>query len=76
MATRKPNAAPAADPLKPSITLLAKIGSALVHADEMLSPDGHTFDRDALKGLITDPEVQAWIDAMNKMALLPKKRRG
>ena len=62
------------NPLKPEISLLSKLGSIAVHADEMLSPKGHDFDKIALTSLLNDPEVKAWIAAMDKMAMLPKKR--
>lgn len=64
-----------ADPLKLSATLLIKIGSAIVHIEELLSPDGHQFDRAALDACLNDPEVMAWIKAMDKMAFLPQKRK-
>ena len=64
-----------ADPLKPGAALLCKLGSIAVHADELLSPDGHAFDRTALDQLIADDEVKAWIAAMAKMAMLQKKRK-
>lgn len=63
------------DPLKPPASLLVKLGSIAVHVDEMLSPDGHAFDREAIKSLLTDPEVIEWTAAMDKLAFLPKKRR-
>ena len=61
-----------ADPTKPSLPLLCKIGSALIHAEEWLSPTGNFFDKGALEGLLADPEVKAWIKAMGP--LLPVKR--
>lgn len=63
------------DPLKPSPALLCKLGSVLVHAEEMASPDGHTFDKVALDQLLADPEVTEWRGMMDLMAMLPKKRR-
>jgi hypothetical protein len=62
------------DPLKPSVTLLTKLGSALVHAAEATEPGGHPFDIDALRGLLADDEIVDWIAAMDGLALLPKKR--
>lgn len=62
------------DPLKPSITLLVKLGSIAVHAEEILSPKGHEVDRVALQTLFDDAEVIAWRKAMDKMAMLPVKR--
>lgn len=64
----------AANPLLPQTALLAKIASLVVHADELLSPNGHQFDRDAFTSLIQDQEVREWIDAMTELALAPKKR--
>lgn len=63
------------DPLKPSATLLIKLGSLVVHADEFHSSDGHKFDKVAFDQLLKDPEVVAWMQAMDKMAFLPKKRK-
>lgn len=55
-----------------TLSLLVKLGSIAVHADEMLSPDGHAFDRTAIETLLKDPEVTAWIKKMG--VLLPRKR--
>lgn len=63
------------DPMKPAISLLCKLGSIAVHVDEMLSADGHAFDRGATERLLADPEVRAWMTMMDKLALLPKKRK-
>lgn len=61
------------DPLKPSPTLLCKLGSVLVHAEELTSPAGHIFDREAFL-TAWDSEVQAWMEEMRKLAFLPVKR--
>jgi hypothetical protein len=63
---------PKPDFKKPPLSLLAKLGSIAVHAEEMLSPEGHAFDKTALEQLLKDPEVVAWIKDMG--ALLPRKR--
>lgn len=60
------------DPLKPSLALLAKLGSIIVHADEYHSSRGHDYDYTAFKGLLADPEVITWIKAMGPF--LPVKR--
>ncbi len=60
--------------LRAPMSLLCKLGSIAVHADEMLSPGGHEFDRVALMGLLKDQEVVAWLESMGKMAMIPKKR--
>lgn len=61
--------------LKPSASLLCKLGSIAVHVDELLSADGHSFDRDALQTLLTDVEITEWLAEMRKAAMVPEKRR-
>ena len=63
---------PSSNPLKPSLTLLMKLGSIAVHADEFLSSDGHEFDKAALDSLLQDPKVKEWIMKMGPM--LPRKQ--
>lgn len=58
----------------PSISLLVKMGSVAVHADEYLSADGHDFDRIALQSLLKDPEIVGWLEGMRSMAMIPEKR--
>jgi len=62
------------DPIKPSVALLAKIGSIVSHAEELLSPDAHQFDRIALDELLRDPDVREWVEAMHGMALISLPR--
>jgi hypothetical protein len=57
---------------KPSVTLLCKLGSIAVHADEMTAPGAHQFDLTALRALLADAEVSEWIKDMG--AMLPLKR--
>lgn len=64
----------ASDTFKPEVSLLVKLGSIVVHADEMLSPRGHHFDKIALQQLIRDEEIQKWLKQMDMLAMLPKKR--
>jgi hypothetical protein len=61
-------------PLEPSAALLAKLGSIAVHAEEMLEPLGHGFDRLALLSVLQDPDVQEWLEGMRGLAMLPVKR--
>jgi hypothetical protein len=56
------------------VSLLCKLGSIAVHADELTSPSGHEFDLAVLKGLLIDPEVVAWMAGMRKASFLPVKR--
>lgn len=62
------------NPFNPNAILLVKLGSALVHADEFMSPGGHPLDKTTFDGLMQDAEVQEWIADMTKLALLPVKR--
>ena len=69
-----------ADPLVPSAALLVKLGSIVVHAEEMKSynfdPRVHGFVHDAaaLQSLFDDQEVIQWRKAMDKLGFLPVKR--
>lgn len=56
------------------ITVLVKLGSIAVHAQELFSPHGHPADRAALEQLLLDPEVKDWVAYMSRQALLPVKR--
>lgn len=60
--------------MNPSLVLLVKLGSLIVHTDEMLSDDGRDVDKHTVKGLLADPEVIKWIADMGSM--LPRKRVG
>lgn len=62
------------DAQHPSMSLLVKLGSIAVHTEEMLSPSGHGFDKIAIQQLLDDVEVKQWLNAMDKLALLPQKR--
>lgn len=62
------------NPLAPSAALLCKLGSIIVHSEELTSIGAHDFDRVALEQLLQDPDVQEWMQAMDGMAMLPKKR--
>lgn len=62
--------------LTPDTKTLTKLGSIIVHTEELLSPYGHAFDKAALDQLMRDPDVVAWLKGMRKLALLPEKRNG
>lgn len=62
------------DVLSPTPSLLCKLASIAVHADEFLSPQSHNVDRIALESVLADAEVAAWVAAMTDKALAPKKR--
>lgn len=65
----------AKDVLKPTPQLLIKLGSIIVHQQELNSSDGHYMDKSALDSLLGDPEVIEWMKGMDKMAFLPVKRK-
>jgi hypothetical protein len=56
----------------PSLSLLCKLGSIVVHVDEYTSPGGHPIDFQVIRAILDDPEVQTWIKKMGP--LLPVKR--
>ncbi len=58
----------------PSLTLLAKLGSIARHVEEATGRSGHALDLVACESLLSDPEVQEWMAAMDAMAMLPVKR--
>lgn len=60
--------------LAPSPSLLCKLGSIAVHAQELTGPGGHEFDLAALQQLYADAEVKTWLKGMGDMAMLPVKR--
>lgn len=61
-------------PLTPSVALLAKIGSIIVHVEEGTEAGGHEYDWTAARMLLQDPEVVAWLSGMRALAFLPVKR--
>lgn len=62
------------DALKPSPQLLIKLGSIIVHYEELNSPNGNKVDEAAIKGLMLNEDVIEWFKQMREMALLPVKR--
>lgn len=60
--------------LKPSTSLLCKLGSIVIHVQEAKSSNGHDYDWISLNLLLADPEIEDWIDEMDKLSLVPKKR--
>lgn len=62
------------DCLKPKTSILIKLGSIAVHADEATGKNAHEFDVTALRALLQDNEIIAWLKQMDEMALIPKKR--
>ena len=59
----------------PNLSLLVKLGSIAVHANGLLSPEGHHFDKAALQSLLDDAEVTQWLANMDKQTFLPKRRK-
>jgi hypothetical protein len=62
------------DVMKPSATLIAKLGSIVVHMDEATDFLGHHFDVIAMRQLVADPEVQSWLYGLRLHAMVPVKR--
>lgn len=62
------------DPLAPSVALLCKLGSIIVHVDEGMGAQGSQFDMAAYTALMDEPEVKEWLAAMQALSLLPVKR--
>lgn len=62
------------NPLKPAPSLLCKLGSILVHTEELYSAKGHAYDFTVLQGLYADPEVVDWMAGMRAFGYLPVKR--
>lgn len=61
--------------IRPSGTAAIKLASIAVHADELLSEGGSIeFDGGAIRTLLADPEVVAYLDLLRPLALLPEKR--
>lgn len=56
-------------------TLMAKLGSALVHAYEHMSDDGRDVDKAAFLALVDDPDVASWLRMMRGQALIPELRQ-
>lgn len=62
------------DALMPTPTLLIKLGSIIVHYEELNSPHGHELDQAAINALMLNEDVIEWFKEMKRMALLPVKR--
>ena len=63
------------DPGNPSLSLLSKLGSIIVHFATYASDDGRPVDLSQARDLMEHPEVQAWLEAMADMVLVPKMRK-
>lgn len=58
----------------PSLSVLIKLASLAVHADEMLAPGGHDLDREAIRGLLADTELRTYLAHPALRVYLPLKR--
>jgi len=61
-------------PLKPNTALLAKLGSIIVHYEELTSSGGVPEDKIVIESLKTQEDVMEWFKQMEEKALLPVKR--
>lgn len=57
-----------------TLSLATKLGSIAVHAEELISPTGHVFDKKALETLLSDAEVREFLGQLDALSLLPIKR--
>ena len=62
------------DPLNPSLSVLVKLGSLVVHANEYLSAGGHQFDLSVFYSGLSDDEIREWLASMNALGFLPVRR--
>jgi hypothetical protein len=75
-----PENRPQNGPLEPDASTLIKIGSLARHGEEIVRKirtddhGPHEVDLAAVEGLLSDPEVQEWMAAMDAKALLPVMR--
>lgn len=76
MSKKRPDKTGMVDTYAPPIALLVKLGSLAVHIDEMLSVHGHSFDREAIKALLADRDLLAWLASMDGAGFLPIRRDG
>jgi len=60
--------------ITPNTNVLIKLGSLFVHVEEAISTKAHSFDILAIKQILEDDDVKAWIEKMDNLALVPKKR--
>lgn len=60
--------------LHPDLTTLMKLGSLARHVEEALGDGRHELDVAAMKGLLADPDLQAWLANGDALALLPVLR--
>lgn len=60
--------------IHPSKAVVIKLGSIARHAQEMIGPSGHPVDVQAIRALLSDPEVAEWMEQADAMALLPVMR--
>jgi hypothetical protein len=61
--------------MRPSLALLAKLGSLVVHLQGAeIGECVTTADAVAIRALLADPEIEAWLAEMQKFGLVPVKR--
>lgn len=58
----------------PSAAAAVRLASIATHAAEAISNGGHPADIQAIEGLLTDAEVQAYLGQLRSLALLPVPR--
>lgn len=58
----------------PTLSLVVKLASIAVHAQEAVSPGGHEFDVQTVESLLADPEVATAMKTLEEAAMLPRRR--
>lgn len=62
------------DILNPSPAILAALASAVIHAEEFMSPGGHHYDLTAFSQCVDQPPVREWLAAMTKAGFASVRR--
>lgn len=63
----------AADLTPPPADVVIQLASLVVHADEATAPGSHEFDAIAIRSIVDNPSVKAWLETVPDV-LLPQKR--
>jgi hypothetical protein len=59
--------------LIPSLSLLACLGSIVVHIEEYWAT-GNRFDKTAIESCLQHSELKEWLEKMDARSLIPRKR--
>ena len=62
--------------MNPEEITQARVACALVHLAEFVSGSQHAFDVIAARTILESPDVVAYLEGLDKLALLPRRRDG